>query len=55
MADRKIDRPSDHDFFMAFYDNLPSKKDERRLLLGVAAGYAIGKAIKHGSRSRKRK
>ena len=54
MADKKVDRPSDHDFFMAIYDNLPSREDNRKMWLGMAGTYALGKAVKRrGSSKRK--
>lgn len=43
---RKVDAPSDADFFKAIYDNLPGKKQERGTVLGIAAIYLAGKALK---------
>lgn len=43
---RKVDAPSDADFFQAIYDNVPGKKQERETVLGVAAIYLAGKALK---------
>lgn len=54
MADKKLDKPSDHDFFMAIYDNLPSREDNRKMWLGMAGAYAVGRATRRrGSKKRK--
>lgn len=54
MAEKKIDKPSDHDFFMAIYDNLPSREENRKMWLGMAGVYALGRAAKRRE-SKKRK
>lgn len=49
---RRVDRPSDADFFEAIYENLPGKKEARTtaVLIGVGS-YLVGKALKkRGSR-----
>lgn len=43
---RKVDAPSDADFFKAIYDNTPGKKQERETVLGLAAVYLARKALK---------
>jgi len=43
---RKVDAPSDAEFFKAIADNVSGKKQERETVLGLAAIYVAGKALK---------
>lgn len=51
MADKKLDKPSEHDFLKGITDNIPNDED---LFKAVAKGYALATVLGYGSKSKRK-